>query len=66
MTADEVAELLLILDGVPDPQDRRRRQAALLDSVATKTASEALEILELRRGKSGNQPNQEVPANRDF
>ena len=32
MTAEELAELLLLLDGIVDPQDRRRRQEQLLDA----------------------------------
>jgi hypothetical protein len=58
MSPEEVAAALHALDGVPDAQDRRRRQEQLLDSVATTVAMLAVERLEEMRGstiKFGNQ-----------
>jgi hypothetical protein len=56
VTAEELAELLLLLDGIVDPQDRRRRQEQLLDAQSTRVACVALEILEQRRDQEISEP----------
>lgn len=66
MTPDELAAALYALDGISDPLDRRQRQAQLLNSVATRVAIEAIDLLEVRRGKSREINKSVSPPNKGF
>ncbi|MGO9048347.1 MAG: hypothetical protein ACLQFW_15920 [Xanthobacteraceae bacterium] len=56
MTATELADQLFLIENfMPcDAAEKRRRSEALLGTVSTRTAMEALEILEQKRRREEN------------